>query len=125
MSWYGSRPPWVRPCVRPLTFYRLRDKVHIFEPILAKLAQSVCIIVSKMKKIRQSVHPCVCLLTFSRLLDKVHIFDPILLKLAQSACIIVRINPIEDEENLSVQCVCLSVCYFFSLSVLRVKRKTK
>ena len=38
-------------------------------------------------------------LTFSRLHDKVHIFYSILLKLAQIVCI-VRINPMENEENL-------------------------
>ena len=40
-------------------------------------------------------------LIFSHLRDKIHIFYLILLKLAQIVCIIVKINAIENKENLS------------------------
>ena len=63
----------MRPCVN---YFRSRDKVHIFYPIILKLAQIVCIIVrlnpiEKQKKSdehshRASVHPFVRALTIFR-----------------------------------------------------------
>ena len=43
----------VRPCVRfmcPLTCSRLREEVHIFNPILLKLAQIVCSMIITLGK---------------------------------------------------------------------------
>ena len=44
MSWPGSHL-CVHPCICPLIFSRLHDKVPIFDLILLKLVQIVCIIV--------------------------------------------------------------------------------
>ena len=72
-------------------FSRLRDKVHIFHPILSQLAQSVCIIV-RIKRIENKIKKIICPTLWKEgpfngdffycLRDIVNMFHPILLKLA-------------------------------------------
>ena len=65
-------------------FSRLRDNVHIFYPILLKLAQIICIVVKinpvKTRKIRPKLWEKgpINIFFFPRFHDKVHIFYQIL-----------------------------------------------
>ena len=86
-------------------FSHLCNKVHIFDLILLKLSQIIRINHIENEEnlsniMGKKVLLKICLI-FSCLCNKVHIFYLILLKRAQILCIIVRINPNENEENLS------------------------
>ena len=99
MAWF--------PSVRPLTFSRLRDKIHFFYPILLKLRQIVCIVVS-INPVENEENPSNMgkgvisnfdyFFSYTQLIPQffVHV-----LKLAQISFIIIDINPIEKEENPS------------------------